>query len=349
MKKNSLTVLFKIFVVALLSCVLATGAFAAESIEVNATYGDVLGDISLPEGYAWADSEETPVGSAGVNSFEAVYTPESGVAETVAVSVVVEKANFSNITVETNGNEVYTGEAIEPKITISFKGEELVKDKDYTVSYENNVNVGVAKAIIEGIGNFKGKSIVNFNIQKIDAIAIALSEGDIRLAPGESYQLEAIVYPENATVKDLEWTSNNGNIATVDENGNVTAVAEGSTYVKVSTADGAAEAYCYIDVSYGVTGIDILADRVCLDYNKPYALEYVVTPENATDKTVFWYSSNEKVAVVDEYGNVTAVGKGEAVITAETADGGYIDTCEVCVQYTWWQVIILTILSLFWC
>lgn len=54
-------------------------------------------------------------------------------------------------------------------------------------------------------------------------------------------------------------------------------------------------------------------------------------PDNATDKTVTWTSSDPAVATVDANGKVTAVAAGSATITATTADGGFTDTCEVTV------------------
>lgn len=58
----------------------------------------------------------------------------------------------------------YSGNALCPKITITFNGKQLVEDKDYTLSYRNNTEVGKASVEITGIGNFFGKTNRDFVI-----------------------------------------------------------------------------------------------------------------------------------------------------------------------------------------
>ncbi len=79
-----------------------------------------------------------------------------------------------------------------------------------------------------------------------------------------------------------------------------------------------------------VDGITLNTDSITLEVNNTYNLIAEVTPEDATDKTVTWKSSNEKVAVV-ENGTVTAKAAGKAVITATTVDGGFSASCTVTV------------------
>ena len=59
-----------------------------------------------------------------------------------------------------------------------------------------------------------------------------------------------------------------------------------------------------------------------------------VIPLNATDQTLTWQSSNEAVAKVNQRGRVTALSRGSAVITVETADGGFVAACSVQVKST---------------
>lgn len=81
-----------------------------------------------------------------------------------------------------------------------------------------------------------------------------------------------------------------------------------------------------------VTGVSLDQDNLALDtYNNPSAtLVATVAPNNATDKSVSWNSSDESVATVSG-GTVTATGTGNAIITVTTTDGGFTDTCEVTV------------------
>lgn len=76
------------------------------------------------------------------------------------------------------GEFVYTGSEIKPKIAVKFGEAELKENADYTLSFENNINAGQASAVISGINNFAGKKIVNFRIKKAAATEI---EKEIRL------------------------------------------------------------------------------------------------------------------------------------------------------------------------
>lgn len=63
-------------------------------------------------------------------------------------------------------NKAYTGSAVKPSVTVSYNGNELVENTDYTLSYKNNTNIGVASVIINGTGEYDGFSsqTVHFNI-----------------------------------------------------------------------------------------------------------------------------------------------------------------------------------------
>jgi len=71
-----------------------------------------------------------------------------------------------SITVESIGDKAYTGSMIMPEVLVKNEGVSLVQGQDYVVSYDNNVNVGTAKAIITGIGNYTGTREVAFTIVK---------------------------------------------------------------------------------------------------------------------------------------------------------------------------------------
>lgn len=80
-----------------------------------------------------------------------------------------------------------------------------------------------------------------------------------------------------------------------------------------------------------VTGVALNKSDITLEAGKTETLVATVDPETAYDNTVIWTTSDKNVATVDETGKVTAVGKGEATITATTADAGKTATCTVTV------------------
>ena len=145
--------------------------------------------------------------------------------------------------------------------------------------------------------------------------------------------LTATVAPEYASDKTVFWLTSNEKVATVDDNGKVTAVGSGEA--KITATAGGKYASCTVKVTVLVAGITL--DKTELDMtidDEPVTLVAKVTPEGATDKTVTWSSSNEKVATVDANGKVTAVGNGEATITAKAGDKTATCTVKVTVFAT---------------
>ncbi|WP_434799405.1 SH3 domain-containing protein [Terrisporobacter vanillatitrophus] len=72
--------------------------------------------------------------------------------------------DLSNATVGTISQQEYTGEEIKPSVTVSYNGKQLVLDKDYQISYSNNISVGTATAKITGIGDYTGSITTSFGI-----------------------------------------------------------------------------------------------------------------------------------------------------------------------------------------
>ncbi len=157
-------------------------------------------------------------------------------------------------------------------------------------------------------------------------------------------QLTATVEPDNAANKNVTWSSSDGNVATVDENGLVTAVGTGTADIAAETQDGGYTASCTVTVTGStdvrVNGISLNKNKLELSYKATEQLTADVQPVSASDKSVIWSSSNNEVASVDQNGVVTGIGKGIATITARTADGNLIATCQVEVKLQWWQWLL---------
>ena len=135
----------------------------------------------------------------------------------------------------------------------------------------------------------------------------------------------------------MTWTSSNTAVATVSSTGLVTAVANGSATITATTADGSNKtATCTVTVNIPVpsTGISLSHTSATLTaQGQTLQLSATITPDNATDKSVTWTSSNTAVATVTNTGLVTAVANGSATLTATTADGSNkTATCTVMVS-----------------
>ena len=148
----------------------------------------------------------------------------------------------------------------------------------------------------------------------------------------ETGKLTVTYYPEDATNRNVVFVSDNENIASVDQDGIVTAHTSGTAYVTATAEDGGHTARIPVYVSIQAEGIALTPDALTLEKEQaPVQLTAQVLPEEAADQTVFWSSSDETVASVDDAGLVTPLSGGEAVITAETRDGGYTAQCSVTV------------------
>lgn len=181
---------------------------------------------------------------------------------------------------------------------------------------------------------------------------VQLSKEKMTLRPGNSKRLTATVLPETAENKNVTWSSSDTNVAKVNKNGRVTAVNEGTAIITVTTEDGGFVAECKVTVKkdapeeIDVTSVMLNKNSLTLQKDGSETLSAVVQPENATDSSVRWSSSDTAVATVDENGKVTAVGKGTAVISATTVDGGFIAQCNVTVEEDTPEVVAVENVSL---
>ena len=144
----------------------------------------------------------------------------------------------------------------------------------------------------------------------------------VKLEIGETLTLESNIEPNNATNKIITWSSNNTNIATVKSDGKVEALQEGT--VKI-TAKSNNEKQDSIELTIEKPVIEV--NRIVLDKNDislnqgdTIKITELVYPVDATDKSVKWESSDEKIATVKD-GKVTAINSGDVTITASSNNG----------------------------
>lgn len=157
--------------------------------------------------------------------------------------------------------------------------------------------------------------------EEIAVTEVAVSQPTAELVVGETVQLSATVTPSDATNQSISWISSSIGIATVTNNGLVTAVAEGKTTIKAVA--GGKSASCAVTVSkkpIPVSSISLNKTSLDLTKGESKTLVATVTPADATNKTVSWTSSNPSIASVDSKGKVTGTGNGSATITAKAGD-----------------------------
>lgn len=151
--------------------------------------------------------------------------------------------------------------------------------------------------------------------QLVQASSVTLDKAEITLKPNATAKLTATVAPDNASNKDVTWSSSDTTIATVTNTGSVKAVKNGSAVITAKTDNGLS-AQCTVTVTTPISSFSVNpAKTKTMDIDGTFKITAKIYPTNCNDKTLLYSSSNEDVAVVDENGTVTAVSAGTAKIT----------------------------------
>ena len=280
----------------------------------------------------YKDGEEfTDIVGTAVDSVFFTYTIEPN--EELVLEI---KTNISGVAVE---NNTLTN-------IVHVKGENLSSDSnEITYKYydkKDEIDTGVD--IDPPVEPDKPDPDQPDNPDEVKVKSITLNEKAINLDIRESKQLVATINPENATNKNVYWTSTNIDVAYVDSSGLVTGFDEGTAIIIATTEDGNKIATCIVTVKdsstpvnpdnpekVNVTDVSLNMNAMKLNLNSSKQLIATIQPENATNKNLYWVSTNSSVATVDSEGNVTAVGTGTAIIVVTTEDGNRTAMCTVTV------------------
>lgn len=165
--------------------------------------------------------------------------------------------------------------------------------------------------------------------QHISVSNISLDKEEITLGVGSNYSLVATISPITATDRTISWTSNDERIAKVDASGCVYAVMAGTTYIVATANDNNKTASCKVNVVVPVESLSLDITELKLGIGEVHALIATITPDNATEKSVEWTTSDPTVAIVSDKGVVTGVSTGRATISAQA--GEITTSCEVTV------------------
>ena len=244
------------------------------------------------------------------------------VGETLKIipNILPENSSRSYVRLESsNPSVVKTGWSTYSQIEAIGVGEAIiyakVSNNDHDVTAECHVTVRAPEVLVS---------------------SIVLSPSPVEGKEGDQIQISATLLPENATNKTLIWSSSDENVATVDNNGLVSLLKEGTAIITASTSDGSGEtATCNISVLKR----EVLVSSISLDPSaaegkegEQIQINAAVLPEDATNKVLVWSSSDQSVASVDDNGMVSLIKAGSATITASAADGsGVSATCSISV------------------
>ena len=171
---------------------------------------------------------------------------------------------------------------------------------------------------------------VNANVYPV--IGVTLDKTSATLTEGDEVTLTATVNPDNATNKNITWSSSDNTVASVS-NGKVTALKTGKATITVKTDDGGKTATCEVTVNAKVYPIEeIVLDKTYAEIKvgNEITLTATIYPSNATSKTLKWTSSDTSVATVSN-GKVTALKAGQVVVKATSEEYNISAICDVTV------------------
>ena len=287
-------------------------ATVADGIVTAVSLGTATITVTTVDGGFTATCEVTvaPRPVTGVTLDKAEATLE--VKETVTLVATVTPANATNKNVTWTSNNAAVATVADGVVTA--------------------VSVGTATIVVTTVdGSLADTCIVTVN--PISVKSVALDKTTLTLDIAQTATLVATVNPTDAANQAITWSSNNTEVATVVD-GVVTALAEGTATITVTTVDGGLTATCevtVVDPTIYVTGVTLDQTVLTLIVPETATLVATVTPEDATDKSVVWTSNNDAVATVVD-GVVTAITEGTATITVTTVDGEFTATCVVTVE-----------------
>lgn len=262
---------------------------------------------------------------------------------TAECTVTVKRVPLTGISLDKTTLELSKGQSSE-SLKVIYNPANTTDDKTVTWTSANEniatVKDGVvtAKAVGETkitatVGTHKAECTVNVNAK---LTGIKVTPDKVTVEKGQTANLNVAYLPADTTDKKaVTWKSENENVATVDANGVVTAVAGGTTkIVATATANDKITAVCEVKVPIHTESIVLNKTEIKdLLKGKTEKLEVSFVPNNTEDsREVRWTSSDPSVATVDANGTVKALKEGEATITAETVAGGHKASCTVTVK-----------------
>ena len=153
---------------------------------------------------------------------------------------------------------------------------------------------------------------------------------------GTSVNLTATVLPLDADDPSVTWMSSNPSVASVDNNGVVTALSIGTVVITATTTDGGFTATSSIMVEeptpVAVTGVSVSPTTGSIIIGGLINMTATVFPADATDPSVIWSSSDNAIATVTQTGVLTGIALGAAEITATTTDGNFTSSIVINVE-----------------
>ena len=334
------------------------GAWKIKTVEsdLNNTAMDIANDSATLVGWAaWAEEGDIRDLHFGNNVSRLTYNAEGAAARK---KLIARGLTFENNQERSLSFNVKTASFIpneEAKLiieviglngtpTVTIEGESGVMEiLSVTETVFKNIYYVEVKALKPGSVKLKAKledceaeCTVTVEGENVKVGSIEVNPKDSYLRVGETVTLQATIYPNNATEKGVTWRSNNSQVATVDQNGLVTAKGLGDCYIfaKTKEAGSNVEDLCHVYVQ-GIKSVKITNAKASLKVHDKYTFTAAVDSKSwDLSNKVTWKCNNTELATIDENsGELTALAPGQVTITATSKDDPTkMASCEVTLE-----------------
>lgn len=261
-------------------------------------------------------------------------------AECWKYATIIEEIPVKGVSIGKPEECVYVGDRFKPDVAIvpenALNRNYTLKSLDERVAALDDdgfvVLKSYGKARIQATTEDGGYTdVCEFDVYE-HTVGIRLETEQARVRKGGRLTLAAVAQPEGKTDGRLVWSSSDGSVASVDEEGVVSGKSKGEAVITVTAVDGGYTAECRVRVYQPVTELRMDNRSVTVDTGEDIQLTATILPYDADNKSIVWSSDNPDVADVNGKGVVTGVKAGQTVIRATSEDEGISDFCVVTVN-----------------
>lgn len=255
-------------------------------------------------------------------------------------ATIIEEIPVKGVSIDKPEECVYVGDRFKPDVAIvpenALNRNYTLKSLDERVAALDDdgfvVLKSYGKARIQATTEDGGYTdVCEFDVYE-HTVGIRLETEQARVRKGGRLTLAAVAQPEGKTDGRLVWSSSDGSVASVDEEGVVSGKSKGEAVITVTAVDGGYTAECRVRVYQPVTELRMDNRSVTVDTGEDIQLTATILPYDADNKNIVWSSDNPDVADVNGKGVVTGVKAGQTVIRATSEDEGISDFCVVTVN-----------------
>lgn len=255
-------------------------------------------------------------------------------------ATIIEEIPVKGVSIDKPEECVYVGDRFKPDVAIvpenALNRNYTLKSLDERVAALDDdgfvVLKSYGKARIQATTEDGGYTdVCEFDVYE-HTVGIRFETEQARVRKGGRLTLAAVAQPEGKTDGRLVWSSSDGSVASVDEEGVVSGKSKGEAVITVTAVDGGYTAECRVRVYQPVTELRMDNRSVTVDTGEDIQLTATILPYDADNKSIVWSSDNPDVADVNGKGVVTGVKAGQTVIRATSEDEGISDFCVVTVN-----------------